>query len=518
MSAAAAAAAQSAAFAQQQQHHQQQWLEQQQMEQCRADVLAAHIAETAAAEIVELVVRQSTDVMIGNHLDRLAIPYTVRCVIKEALDFVQCAFVGQDSGCVTETHWHVDPLAPRVVVDPWARAAIAVQQQYNSGPVVSTSMSELESTPLGQPSLLQRRVAPKRTPGKLHPGGGSTPSQSPAGVSSPTSALSPDSNAPKTVGGKKALAPVAKGSTASHRDGTRRTKADGSAGAGGGSADSSGSGLPPSGTPMSLEEQDFVERTRAEQRRKAEARALHDKLSKGMEELKKAEGNFTVDSTTGKVIAIVPFDANAGARRVGTDSRFAIGGPAPPELAPVKAPANRRAAGGGPSSAPAAAASSSMMSASGGGSPASASLGGGGRSASTRQRKPEATEFYHEEASYGPMIEAVPPSGGVTVKDRDLVAKGGEVKMPKSKMSRGEFQKLASIQAMNPMDDGFFDKVGSSPSQPGLSQPAASFVQQRSSGHQQQQPCPGSPPAPPRRRRVSCSVVTSKRRASQRSR
>ena len=220
-------------------------------------------------------------------------------------------------------------------------------------------------------------------------------------------------------------------------------------------------------------------RVREEQRRRAEAKATHERIARNLEEVKK-DGAFTIDGATGRVIPIQAFDGGgagggrggAGRRGVADAERFQIlSGPAAAVaeggLAPVKAPGRRGAPPGaptGPSSAPAALMSSSTMS------PAAAAVVGA-RSRSSN-KKPDAADFYTEEASYGPMVEAVAAAGGVTVKgDKDnQTSKGGDLKAPKTRMSRSEYQKMASMFASQPIDDGF-DTTPPLPTRPGGSPP-----------------------------------------------
>jgi hypothetical protein len=460
--AAVAQAAQAASFAQA-----QHVADHAALEGVRDSVLRSFEAEDAASEVVELVLRQATDCMIGNHLDRLAIPYTVRCVIKEALDFVKCAFIGQDTGAIHSEYWHVDPYAPRVAVDPWARAAIEVQ-----GSSMRRALSPTDAHANTQAAL--SATAPRRAAAHAK-----RPAAAPSSVgsksldklASTTRSLTSPTGIPNKPSMSTSLdgansSSVDRGSDKKKRDGADKGKPNAPA------ALSSPDALT-SQTPATMEEQLFVNRARAEERRRAEARALSDKLNRQLEDVKK-ESNFTVDGA-GRVIQIASFDGSAGGaggrRGFATDAdRYKITGGAfgaPLDLAPVRAPANRR--GNGPASAPAAPLVAVNQSA-----PVAAGASTGANNSPTRaparKRKPDAAAFYQEEATHGPMVDmSLAPAGGVSVRGADQTTKGGELKVPKSRMTRAEFQKLASTQQMVPIDDGFDSPAaGRSPPQAGL--------------------------------------------------
>lgn len=400
------------------------------LESVRHSTVECLEAESAATDVVEAVVEQATQQMISNHLDRLAIPYTVRCVVKETLDFIQTAFVGQDTGRIAEDHWHVDPMATPVVIDPWARGAVSVAAKK---PVDITLAQQL-SAQQGSGNLARARstaVPPARAGAGAKAAGGragqAAASPAAAGAAGPSSHASPSAG---TGGARRA-------------GGTKRAKGDATSG-GADNADGKSGGTPASGsTPvMSPEEAEYAAKVRAEQKQRAETRALAEKVSKGIDDVK--QGNFTVDGTTGKVITLHHFDgAAANAKR--TDTKFNVGAAPTEPLAPVKAPPGK---------------------------PSGNSTRPGGK---PRQRRPEAAEFFTEEASYGPMIDALQPSGGVAVRDGETTKKA-DLKLPKSKVSRSEFQKLMASQ---PTDFG-----GAEP-QP-IDAPQPSALQKETSGAQHQ--------------------------------
>eukprot|EP01062_Namystynia_karyoxenos_P029351 TRINITY_DN2206_c0_g1_i3.p1 TRINITY_DN2206_c0_g1~~TRINITY_DN2206_c0_g1_i3.p1 ORF type:complete len:584 (+),score=107.86 TRINITY_DN2206_c0_g1_i3:85-1836(+) len=68
------------------------------LEYIRENVMTDEEGEELCFRIMQDVVAQAEEQMIGNYLDRTAIPYTVQTVCKELLDLMQFVFVARDPG------------------------------------------------------------------------------------------------------------------------------------------------------------------------------------------------------------------------------------------------------------------------------------------------------------------------------------------------------------------------------------------------------------------------------------
>jgi hypothetical protein len=420
------------------------------LDEVRQNVAASTDGEDVACEIMNTIVAASTERMASNHLDRVAVPYTVRCVVREMLDFINTAFVGQDDGTIVNEHWHVDPQAPRILVDPWARAAVQV------APAKPPPTDEL-----GAPAIAVAGTGGSRHRVGLHH---VAPAGQKAGRSSSSRVdASFRSDRGKSLTGDGAAAAAAKKLSLKRQSLSASQNASPSSASGGGPrGGGSGDEFPVDDEPTtSIEEVEYMEKVVEDQRLKAEARQLAERMSKQMEEMK--HGNFIADGPSGRVVAVQAYDHHQAHKR--SELRYNLNAAPPPpppvELAAVRPPAHKRV---GPS---------------------------GLSSTGPKRGAKEGNAFFQEEASYGPMVDtAMAPSGGVALRDGDQV-KRADLKLPSTKVSHSEFHKIKQDSApLDPLgDEDFNNNRGASASKAPVPPPARkpnAIPPMNASGAQQQ--------------------------------
>lgn len=223
-------------------------------------------AEAVVSLVMQEVVHGATNLMISNHFDSLSIPYTVRCVTKEVLDFVRTALVGQDGGYARENGWAADAQASPIVTDSWARNAIAVAPKAVDPGVPHIVTSQASGVLSSKPK----------------------PSISNPGALSTTSVVDRRNERKSTVvdGSEKARGRAKVSEQHPSLEVTRNSSIQ-----------------------MSREEAEYVQEQTEEQQKRAEIRSLSEKISKQIEELKTKD--FVVDSVSGRVLPLKQIDPKA---------------------------------------------------------------------------------------------------------------------------------------------------------------------------------------------------------------
>ena len=375
------------------------------LSEVRSSIVDENVGEAAVCSLMQDVVNEATELMISQHLDRVAVPYTVRCVTAEMLDFIHCAFVGQDNGGVRSDGSTHGSHPSAITVDSWARGAVEVK----------TKKPEDVKAPVQAPA-------------------GENPNAS-RRLRSTTSMQNIDKTL-KKYGERTGDKDHADLGMTVRTKGPAKSKKN----AAGASADDSASqaGQEQNQTQMTPEEQEYANKMKAEQKKKAETRQLAEKLTKQMEELKNVK-DVIVDGATGRVIAVKPFDAKQGATSRKAEPKFNV----PSQHEPVVDPATEK--------------------------PAKPAPKRGAAGPSGRRSKRDGSEFVQEENPYGPMVEGVQPSGGVVVKEGDST-KRGDLKVPKTKITRAEYKKMvdASNTAVEPTDDDGKPKPRPDPDNPNV--------------------------------------------------
>lgn len=363
----------------------------------REAVIHENIGESVVGSLMNDIVNQSTELMINNHLDRVAIPYTVRCVTSEILDFLHCAFVGQDTGKVVSDGWSDGGLADVVQIDTWARGTIDVKvKKQLTTPIPGGEVNQ--SALLGATTRSTRRLPSSLSQSKAQLKGGDDKAKLASDNKSIRGLNSTVSNVKlrkKSVVATEEEAPTANG------------------------------GGPPkeNSAILSPDEEEYANQVKLEQKKKAETRQLAERITKQLEEMRNVS-DVVVDSNSGKVIAVKAFDVkNAVSRKA--EPKFTVPSQAEVvDLVPKEKPGPRK--------------------------------GGAGPNAN-QAKKPrrDGSEFVQEESAYGPMVEGVLPSGGVTVKEGETTKKG-DLKVPKTKLSRTEYKKLVDsyVLSSDPMEKG----------------------------------------------------------------
>jgi hypothetical protein len=364
----------------------------------REAVMQENIGESVVGSLMNDIVNQSTELMINNHLDRVAIPYTVRCVTSEILDFLHCAFVGQDTGKVVSDGWSDGGLADVVQIDTWARGTIDVKvKKQLTTPVPGSEVNQ--SALLGATTRSTRRL--------------------PSSLSQSKAQLKANEDKAKLAADSKSLRGL--NSTVSNvklrKKSVVATEEE---------ALTANGGAPPkeNSAILSPDEEEYANQVKLEQKKKAETRQLAERITKQLEEMKNVS-DVVVDSNSGKVIAVKAFDVkNAVSRKA--EPKFVVPTQAEVvDLVPKEKAGPRKGGAGGPNA--------------------------------NQAKKPrrDGSEFVQEESAYGPMVEGVLPSGGVTVKEGETTKKG-DLKVPKTKLSRTEYKKLVDshVLSSDPMEKG----------------------------------------------------------------
>ena len=375
------------------------------MAEIRDSVLDENSGEELVCSLMKDVVEEATELMINKHLDRVAIPYTVRCVTREMMDFIHCAFVGQDRGDVRTDGWMGGRNPNAIAVDSWARGAVDVKVKPRvnnaTGPLGHTRLSRAEDSLLGA----TRRSAPK---GSNVGEKKNTKFDQQRGDSQESSR---NHHAEGALGGRsKSVVNI--GALKKKAGGAKKGDTDPNASSEGAEGSDDGNGVQ-----QSQEEVDYTNKVKAELKKRQETKQLSDRLSKQMEDMKNVK-DIVVDGTTGRVIAVKQFDGRAaaasdkGSRKA--EMKFQV---APDAEAPVSRaqPTIRRAIPG---------------------------MGGGQR------KRGDGSAFVQEENQHGPMIEGVMPSGGVVVKEGDATRRQ-DLKVPKTKLTRAEYKKMVDTIQIN---------------------------------------------------------------------
>jgi hypothetical protein len=374
---------------------------QQQLDDVRSAVTLELEGEQLICSLMKDVVDEATELMINKHLDRVAVPYTVRCVTREMMDFIHYAFVGQDSGSVRADGWGSGQDPAAIMVDSWARGAVEVKQK-----VAESSASKMVIAAPTDPN-----TANSRTRNKI--------------VSNASILEKKLSRYEKTVERDRLAEDKSKSTS-----GSTKVKKQATAGL----EETTQEDV----QPMSPEEVEYAMRVKAEMKKKSDTRLLSEKISKQMDELKNVK-DVIVDGTTGKVIAVKTFDTKASNDRNPRKAELRYSVPQAPDAVE---PSEKKAEKGNPRR----------------GAPTA------GAPAGARRGKRDGSEFVQEENTTGPMVVDVVPSGGVVVKEGD-VTKRGDLKVPKSKISRQEFKKMIDTHINQPLD-GDEDEAGEGSSGP----------------------------------------------------
>ena len=161
-----------------------------------------------------------------------------------------------------------------------------------------------------------------------------------------------------------------------------------------------------------------------------------------------APERFVVDALSGKVIPVMSFGGEGATSRGGNDAEGGGGiggmpnltGTVPKFQIPSTGPS------GGATAATSAAAASSPKPSAGRSQPRAGTAPATTGQTSTN-RRPKEEGFFQPEANTVSMVLGVAPSGGVGLKEADgAVKRGGDLKLPKNKMSKGDFRNTSSQQ------------------------------------------------------------------------